>query len=44
MDQLGVEARLWSLQSDGETTDRIQHEAIERLARTRLCVDRPPRT
>jgi hypothetical protein len=30
---------LWALLSDGETTDGVQHGAIERLARTRVPVD-----
>ncbi len=37
VDQLGVEARSWALLSEGETTDRLQHEAIERLGHT-ACV------
>jgi DNA-binding CsgD family transcriptional regulator len=36
---LGVEARSRALLSEGETADRLYHEAIERLGRTRMRVD-----
>jgi DNA-binding CsgD family transcriptional regulator len=36
---LGVEARSRALVSEGETADRLYHEAIERLGRTRMRVD-----
>lgn len=37
---LGVEARSRALLSEGKTADRLYREAIERLGRTRMRVDR----
>jgi DNA-binding CsgD family transcriptional regulator len=36
---LGIEARSWALLSEAEAAERRYREAIERLGRTRICVE-----